>query len=201
MVDVRLGKLLETYRDNVITLKDGSTIYAEMVLWTAGVTGESFLFEGTDYRPGRGNRFAVDEQNRVIGLTDIFAVGDIACMVTEKYPKGHPQLAQPAIQQARHLAHSLNTDTWDKPFVYKDKGSMATVGRNLAVADLNNGVHLKGTFAWFAWMFVHLISLLGMRNKLTVLINWVWAYFTYSTSLRMLLHSTKFPLRHRWGER
>lgn len=201
MVDVRLGKLLETYRDNVITLKDGSTIYAEMVLWTAGVTGESFLFEGTDYRPGRGNRFAVDEQNRVIGLTDIFAVGDIACMVTEKYPKGHPQLAQPAIQQARHLAHALNTDTWDKPFVYKDKGSMATVGRNLAVADLNNGVHLKGTFAWFAWMFVHLISLLGMRNKLTVLINWVWAYFTYSTSLRMLLHSTKFPLRHRWGER
>lgn len=201
MVDVRLGKLLETYRDNVITLKDGSTIYAEMVLWTAGVTGESFLFEGTDYRPGRGNRFAVDEQNRVLGLTDIFAVGDIACMVTEKYPKGHPQLAQPAIQQARHLAHALNTDTWDKPFVYKDKGSMATVGRNLAVADLNNGVHLKGTFAWFAWMFVHLISLLGMRNKLTVLINWVWAYFTYSTSLRMLLHSTKFPLRHRWGER
>ncbi|MDE6545041.1 MAG: NAD(P)/FAD-dependent oxidoreductase [Paramuribaculum sp.] len=201
MVDVRLGKLLETYRDNVITLKDGSTIYAEMVLWTAGVTGETFLFEGTDYRPGRGNRFEVDEQNRVKGLTDIFAVGDIACMITDKYPKGHPQLAQPAIQQARHLAHALNTDTWDKPFVYKDKGSMATVGRNLAVADLNNGVHLKGTFAWFAWMFVHLISLLGMRNKLTVLINWVWAYFTYSTSLRMLLHSTKFPLRHRWGER
>lgn len=201
MVDVRLGKLLETYRDNVITLKDGSTIYAEMVIWTAGVTGETFLFEGTDYRPGRGNRFEVDEQNRVKGLTDIFAVGDIACMITDKYPKGHPQLAQPAIQQARHLAHALNTDTWDKPFVYKDKGSMATVGRNLAVADLNNGVHLKGTFAWFAWMFVHLISLLGMRNKLTVLINWVWAYFTYSTSLRMLLHSTKFPLRHRWGER
>lgn len=200
MVDVRLKHLMKSYKDNVLTLDDGSTIYSEMVIWTAGVTGESFIFEGTDYRPGRGNRFAVDEQNRVIGLDDVFALGDIAMMATEKYPKGHPQLAQPAIQQARHLAKSLNTDRWDKPFVYNDKGSMATVGRNLAVADLKN-CHLKGWLAWIAWMFVHLISLLGMRNKLTVLINWTWAYFTYSTSLRMLLHSTKYPLRTRWGER
>lgn len=200
LVDVRLNHLLKSYKDNVITLNDGSTIYSEMVIWTAGVTGESFIFEGTDYRPGRGNRFAVDRQNRVIGLDDVFAVGDIAMMATEKYPKGHPQLAQPAIQQARLLARQLNTGTWDREFVYNDKGSMATVGRNLAVADLK-GLHLKGFPAWFAWMFVHLISLLGMRNKLTVLINWTWAYFTYSTSLRMLLHSTKYPLRHRWGER
>ncbi|MCM1029486.1 MAG: NAD(P)/FAD-dependent oxidoreductase [Pseudoflavonifractor sp.] len=200
LVDVRLNHLMKEYKDNMLTLDDGSTIYSEMVIWTAGVTGESFLFEGTDYRPGRGNRFAVDEQNRVIGLEDVFALGDIAMMATEKYPKGHPQLAQPAIQQARHLAKALNTGDWSKPFIYNDKGSMATVGRNLAVADLNN-VHLKGMFAWFAWMFVHLISLLGMRNKLTVLINWTWAYFTYSTSLRMLLHSTKYPLRTRWGER
>ena len=200
LVDVRLNHLLKSYKDNVITLNDDTTIYSEMVIWTAGVTGESFIFEGTDYRPGRGNRFAVDRQNRVIGLDDVFAVGDIAMMVTPKYPKGHPQLAQPAIQQARLLARQLNTDTWDREFTYKDKGSMATVGRNLAVADLN-GLHLKGMLAWLAWMFVHLISLLGMRNKLTVLINWTWAYFTYSTSLRMLLHSTKYPLRHRWGER
>jgi len=200
MVDVRLKHLMKSYKDNVLTLDDGSTIYSEMVIWTAGVTGESFIFEGTDYRPGRGNRFAVDEHNRVIGLDDVFALGDIAMMATEKYPKGHPQLAQPAIQQGRHLAKSLNTDRWDKPFVYNDKGSMATVGRNLAVADLKS-IHLKGWLAWIAWMFVHLISLLGMRNKLTVLINWTWAYFTYSTSLRMLLHSTKYPLRTRWGER
>lgn len=200
MVDVRLNHLMKEYKDNVVTLNDGTTIYSEMVIWTAGVTGESFIFEGTDYRPGRGNRFAVDEQNRVIGLDDVFALGDIAMMVTDQYPKGHPQLAQPAIQQARHLAKALNTGDWSKPFVYNDKGSMATVGRNLAVADLKK-LHLKGTFAWFAWMFVHLISLLGMRNKLTVLINWIWAYFTYSTSLRMLLHSTKYPLRTRWGER
>lgn len=200
MVDVRLKNLMTSYKDNVLTLSDGTTIYSEMVIWTAGVTGESFIFENTDYRPGRGNRFAVDEQSRVIGLDDVFALGDIAMMVTDKYPKGHPQLAQPAIQQARHLAKAFNTGRWDRSFIYNDKGSMATVGRNLAVADIKKW-HLKGWFAWMAWMFVHLISLLGMRNKLTVLINWTWAYFTYSTSLRMLLHSTKYPLRTRWGER
>ena len=200
LVDVRLNHLLKSYKDNVITLNDDTTIYSEMVIWTAGVTGESFIFEGTDYRPGRGNRFAVDRQNRVIGLDDVFAVGDIAMMVTPKYPKGHPQLAQPAIQQARLLARQLNTDTWDREFTYKDKGSMATVGRNLAVADLN-GLHLKGMLAWLAWMFIHLISILGMRNKANVLLNWTWAYWTYNTSLRLLVHTARYPLRSRWGER
>lgn len=200
MVDVRLDKLMKSYEDNIVTLNDGTKIYSEMVLWTAGVTGETFLYEGTDFKPGRGNRFPVDEQNRVIGLDDVYALGDICLMQTEDYPNGHPQLAQVAIQQGRLLAKQLNAGTWDKKFKYVDKGSMATVGRNLAVADLNH-MHLKGSIAWLAWMFVHLISLLGMRNKLTVLINWVWAYFTYSTSLRILLHSTKYPLRTRWGER
>lgn len=199
MVDVRLGKLMSKYEDNIVTLNDGSTIYSEMVIWTAGVTGEKFLFNGIDYSQGRGNRFEVDEQNRVIGLEDVFAVGDIALMTTKDYPRGHPQMAQVAIQQARLLAKQLNAGSFEKSFQYVDKGSMATVGRNLAVADLKH-VHMKGWTAWMAWMFVHLISLLGMRNKLTVLINWMWSYFTYSTSLRILLHSTKYPLRRRWGE-
>lgn len=200
MVDVKLKHLMKSYENNVVLLDDNTRIYSEMVIWTAGVTGEQFLYEGMNYRPGRGNRFPVDKQNRVIGMDDVFAIGDISLMENEDYPKGHPQLAQVAIQQGRLLAKQLNAGTWDKEFKYVDKGSMATVGRNLAVADLKH-MHLKGTMAWLAWMFVHLISLLGMRNKLTVLINWVWAYFTYSTSLRILLHSTKYPLRTRWGER
>ena len=108
-------------------------------------------------------------------------------------------MAQVAIQQGRLLAKQLNAGEFTESFRYVNKGSMATVGRNLAVADLK-GIHMKGWLAWVAWMFVHLISLLGMRNKITVLINWMWSYFTYSTSLRILLHSTKFPLRRRWGE-
>ncbi|MDE6825254.1 MAG: NAD(P)/FAD-dependent oxidoreductase [Paramuribaculum sp.] len=199
MVDVRLNKLMSSYDDNVVTLNDGTKIYSEMVIWTAGVTGEKFLFNGVDYAQGRGNRFEVDQQNRVIGLEDVFEIGDIALMQTPDYPKGHPQMAQVAIQQGRLLAKQLNAGKFDKSFKYVDKGSMATVGRNLAVADLKH-IHMKGWTAWMAWMFVHLISLLGMRNKLTVLINWVWNYVTYSTSLRILLHSTKFPLRRRWGE-
>ncbi len=199
MVDVHLGKLMNSYEDNVVTLNDGTKLYSEMVIWTAGVTGEKFMFSGIDYTQGRGNRFEVDEQNRVKGLDDVFAVGDIALMQTKDYPRGHPQMAQVAIQQARLLAKQLNQGTFDKKFDYVDKGSMATVGRNLAVVDLKH-VHMKGWLAWMAWMFIHLISLLGMRNKLTVLINWTWSYFTYSTSLRILLHSTKYPLRKRWGE-
>ncbi|MDE6306260.1 MAG: NAD(P)/FAD-dependent oxidoreductase, partial [Muribaculaceae bacterium] len=92
------------------------------------------------------------------------------------------------------------TGSFDRQFIYKDKGAMATIGRNRAVADLK-GIHLYGRVAWFAWMFVHLISLLGMRNKLTVLINWTWAYFSYSSSLRLLIRPDRYPLRSRWGER
>lgn len=200
MVDVKLNTLMKSYENNIVTLNNDSRIYSEMVIWTAGVTGEQFLYEGVDFKPGRGNRWPVDEQNRVIGMDDVFAIGDICLMQTQDYPNGHPQLAQVAIQQGRLLARQLNEGNFSRSFRYVDKGSMATVGRNLAVADLKH-MHLKGTLAWLAWMFVHLISLLGMRNKLTVLINWVWAYFTYSTSLRILLHSTKYPLRTRWGER
>ena len=120
-------------------------------------------------------------------------------MGTPDYPQGHKQMAQPAIQQGRLLARNLNNGSFTQAFVYHDKGSMATIGRNLAVADLKK-THLSGFIAWLAWMFVHLVSLLGMRNKLTVLINWIWAYFTYGTSLRIIIRSTRYPLRSRWGE-
>lgn len=199
LVDVKLNTLMKGYQDSMLSLSTGESIYSAMVIWTAGVTGVPFMFEGSEVKPGHGNRFEVDELNRIKGMEGVYALGDIALMETADYPKGHPQLAQVALQQGRNLARNLNSPDRKKPFGYVDKGSMATVGRNLAVADLKH-THLSGWFAWMAWMFVHLISILGMRNKLTVLINWSWSYFTYATSLRLLVHTARYPLRRRWGE-
>ena len=192
MVDVKLQKTMQSYKDNIITLADGEEIYSEMVIWTAGITGEPFTFEGGEPEITRGNRFVVDEFNRVSGVNDVYAIGDISSHSDDIYPYGYPQLAQVAIQQAVTLAKNLNKGTMSIAFKYNDKGTMATVGRNRAVVDLNH-FHLYGRPAWATWMFVHLISILGMRNKLSVLMNWIWAYCTYSTSLRLLFHPTKFP--------
>ena len=199
MVDVKLSHLMGAFDNNIVRLDDGTEFYSEMVIWTAGVTGVSFNITGGELPIGRGNRIEVDTMNQVKGHEGVYALGDICIMTDDAYPKGHPQLAQVAIQQAKNLATNLNKNT-DKAFHYRDKGSMATVGRNLAVVDMNH-FHLYGWPAWLTWMFVHLISLLGMRNKVTVLINWMWAYFTYNTSLRLLIHTTRYPLRSRWGER
>lgn len=197
MVDVRLNCKMESYNDNVVTISDSATndkseIYSETVIWTAGITGINFNLTGCNSTRGPGNRFIVDEYNRLKGIDDVYAVGDIAFMQTGKYPHGYPQLAQVAIQQANLLAKQINEDSFVKQFEYHDKGSMATVGRNLAVADLPNA-HFQGFFAWLVWMFIHLISILGMRNKVSVLINWIWAYFTYNTSLRLLITPSIFP--------
>lgn len=200
MVNVHLGKTMKTYTDNIITFTDGSTMYSEMVIWTAGVTAEPFVFKGMEPPKGPGNRFVVDEYNRIEGSDDIFAIGDICVHTDEKWPHGCPQLAQVAIQQAKTLGRNLTRGSFDKPFRYKDKGSMATVGRNRAVVDLRH-VHLYGRPAWFTWMLVHLMSLLGMKNKISVLITWIWSYFTYSSAARILLHPNRYPLRQRWGEK
>lgn len=199
-VDVRLSRRLESYEDNVVTLDDGSQVYSEMVIWTAGITGVGFEVRGGELPIGPGNRFVVDEYNHVEGRDDVFALGDIAFMPTEKYPRGLPQLAQVAIQQSKLLAEQLNKDAFTRKFSYRDKGSMATVGRNLAVADLP-GKHFSGFIAWLMWMLVHLVSILGMRNKVAVFINWTWAYFSHSTSLRILFHTVRYPVRSRWGEK
>ncbi|MCI8997615.1 MAG: NAD(P)/FAD-dependent oxidoreductase [Muribaculaceae bacterium] len=194
MVDVKLQHLMESYDDNMVKLNDGESIYSEMVIWTAGVTGTPFKLSGTDVKTGPGARFVTDDYCRVIGLDDVYAIGDINYCTSTAYPKGFPQLAQVAIQQGRFIAKNLNSGNWDKPFRYKDKGSMATIGRNRAVADLHK-FHLTGFIAWMAWMFIHLISLLGMRSKISVLTSWVWAYFTYNTALRLLLRGSKYPKR------
>ncbi|MCM1478047.1 MAG: NAD(P)/FAD-dependent oxidoreductase [Bacteroides sp.] len=200
MVQVKLNSQMTKYDDNVVTLSDGSEIYSGMVIWTAGVTGQPIAFSNGDNIMGHGYRVIVDEFNRVEGVEDVYAIGDMALMTTSAYPKGHPQLAQVAIQQGKLLATHLNKGSFDTPFNYNDKGTMATVGRDMAVADIGK-MHLSGFFAWLTWMFIHLISILGMRNKLSVLIDWIWSYFSYGTSLRLLLHTSRWPLRERWGEK
>lgn len=191
-VDVRLGKTMKGYEHGVLTFTDGSTLESDTVIWTAGITGSPIPLTGTDVKAGPGGRFVVDEFNRVTGVDDLYAIGDISCHVDERFPRGCPQLAQPAIQQGRRLARNLNNPSRRKPFDYNDRGSMATIGRNRAVVDMGR-VHFDGWAAWLAWMFVHLISLLGMRNKIVVLLNWIWSYFNFSTSMRMILRPAKNP--------
>ncbi|MBD5207776.1 MAG: NAD(P)/FAD-dependent oxidoreductase [Bacteroidales bacterium] len=197
MVNVRLNTTMKSYSDKQVTFADGHKEYYETLIWTAGVKGEPIPGLPQEVI-GRGNRIVCDDFNRVKGLDDVFAVGDIALIQSEASPKGHPQMAQPAIQQARNLARNLNIGEFKTPFRYHDKGSMATIGKNRAVADLPK-FSFSGFFAWFVWLFIHLISILGMRNKLSVLVNWFWNYVFYSTSLRLLLRPTKYPLRRHWS--
>lgn len=198
MVEVRLNVRLTSYSDKIVTFASGETLYSETLIWTAGVKGEPIPGLPEEYL-GRGGRIKVDACGRIAGRDDVMAIGDISICESDEYPAGLPQMAQPAIQQGRHLAKCLNTGDFSSPLVYKDKGSMATIGRNRAVADLNHA-RLAGYPAWLAWMFIHLISLLGMRNKIVVLFNWIWNYITYSTSLRILLRPTRFPERRHWGD-
>lgn len=199
MVNVRLSTMMKGYDNKYVTFADGHKEYYETLIWTAGVSGEpmpGFPKECV----GKGGRIIVDEYSRVKGHEeDVMAIGDIALMETPSYPHGHPQMAQPAIQQAKNLARNLNAGEFKWKFKYFDKGSMATIGKNKAVADLK-GFSISGFFAWWIWLAIHLMSLLGMRNKMTVFFNWMWNYIFYSTSLRLLLRPTKFPLRRHWGD-
>lgn len=198
MVDIRLNTVMKEYKDKKVTFSDGHSEYWETLIWTAGVKGEPMPGLPSEMI-ARGGRIPVDEYNAVKGADNMYAIGDIAMMETPDYPHGHPQLAQPAIQQAKNLARNLNSDVMSRKFVYKDKGTMATVGRNKAVAQIGK-MKVYGRLAWLMWMFIHIISILGTRTKLTVLLNWIWNYCTYSTSLRLLIRPTKYPLRKHWGD-
>lgn len=201
MVEVQLNKTMKDYSDDIVSFADGSTIDSTTVIWTAGITGISIPVEGSDAAPGRGGRWAVDEYNRVEGLENVFAIGDIALQTSGIFPRGLPQVAPVAMQQARTLSKNLNNEGRKNPvpFKYRDKGSMATIGRNRAVVDMGK-LHLKGRLAWFVWMAVHLMSLLGMRNRTVVLINWMWSYFTFSSGMRLLMRPGRYPLRSYWNE-
>lgn len=200
MVDVRLGTTMKEYDGRRVTFADGTAIDTGSVVWTAGVTGVPFTLEGTDVQPAHGARYAVDANCRVIGLDGVYAIGDIALMQTPDTPHGHPQVAQVAIQQGEYLARCLSDpEAAARPFVYHDKGTMATIGRNRAVVDMKH-LHLSGRPAWFVWLFIHLISLLGMRNRAVVLIDWIWNYCTFSGGLRLLIRPDRYPLRSYWDE-
>lgn len=193
MVEVRLNKTMQSYdAEGVITFTDGETLTTDTLIWTAGVTAEPFDFKNFKPSACPGGRLPVDEYNKVEGTDDVYAIGDISYHADEVWQRGCPQLAQVAIQQGDRLAANLNNPDKRKPFNYKDKGSMATIGRNHAVVDLHK-LHFSGWFAWITWMAVHLMSLLGMRNKAVVLINWMWSYFTFSSSLRLILRASSNP--------
>ena len=197
-VEVLTGMQVKDYSNGEI-ITSTETIPASMVIWTAGITTVNFNFSGCVPTFGRGHRILADRLNKAIGIDDVYAIGDISVIDGDpEYPDGHPQLAQVAIQQAKNLARNLNSLPNKKPtyFQYKDKGSLATIGRNRAVVDLPD-LHFGGFAAWLTWMFIHLISILGIRNRLTVLINWAWGYFTYGSSLRMLFKIAEKPEQHK----
>ncbi|MEM7510339.1 MAG: NAD(P)/FAD-dependent oxidoreductase [Bacteroidota bacterium] len=190
-VKVLLNHIVKDYDGKKVVAND-KEIPAGAVIWAAGIKGA--MIEGLDeISLERGNRVAVDTFNRVIGYEDIFALGDLAMMKMEKYPNGHPQVAPVAMQQGELLGKNLKraskSQEW-KAFDYFDKGSMATIGRNKAVVDMGR-IHLKGLIAWLTWMFVHLLFLIGFRNKLVVFVNWIWSYFTYDKGTRVIIRAFK----------
>ncbi len=191
-VNIITETFVKNYDGTTLELSNGNTMQSNTVIWAAGVIGN--IIEGLSNNVKRaGNRIAVNRINQVEGTQNIYAIGDIALMETPKYPKGHPQLANVAINQAKNLSKNLKrlmNNVPQKEFEYTDLGSMATIGRNKAVVDLPF-YHFKGYFAWLVWMFLHLMLILSVRNKLIIFINWVWAYFTKDTSLRLILKQKK----------
>ena len=189
-VEVRLSTLVADFDKERVTLNSGETIETRTLIWAAGIQG-NFLSGIDEKAKARGNRILVNEYNEVFGMKDVFAIGDVAAMLggDPSYPHGHPQLAQAAIQQGKRLANNLILSLKGQamiPFQYKNLGSMATVGRNKAVVELPKQ-SFGGFFAWLVWMVVHLRSILGVKNKFVVLMNWVWNYFTYNLSLRLII--------------
>jgi NADH dehydrogenase len=188
-VKIHLNTLVSGYDGDVITIKDGSSMRTRNFIWTAGVTGAAISGFGQETLVEKQNRFKVNPYNQLPGYENIFAIGDIAHMVTEDFPQGHPQVAQPAIQQGEHLAKNLYRLLEGKPllpFRYRDKGTMATIGRNKAVVDLKR-LRFAGFFAWFIWMFVHLMFLVGFRNKVVVFFNWTYNYINYDKAARLIV--------------
>ena len=192
-VKVSCNTIVKHYDGKTVTTNAGATMGSETLIWAAGVTGAPIQGLKPEAIMEKTNRYNVNHFNQVENYPNIFAVGDIALMITEDYPRGHPQVAQPAIQQGNLLGKNLLRLIDKKPlkpFVYKDKGSMATIGRNKAVVDLK---HYKfgGFFAWFVWMFVHLMSLVGFRNRVIVLFNWTYNYINFDKAARLIIRPFK----------
>jgi len=194
-INVNLNSRINSYLNDKLSDTKGNIFYTDTVIWTAGVKGAPI--EGLPKESIiSGNRILVDQFNQVLKTDSIFAIGDVASCITEENPKGLPMLAPVAQQQGKHLAKNINLKFKGKPmlpFTYKDRGTMATIGRKKAVVDLPN-LKFQGAFAWFVWMFVHIMSLVGHRNKVFALLNWATNYFTYDKPLGLIIRPYKKEL-------
>ena len=184
------GERVVDYDGDKVYLKSGKEIPSNNVIWAAGVTGN--IVDGFEAENIIRNRYVVDRFNKVKGYDNIYALGDIAYMETPNYPQGHPQVANVALTQAQNLAANLlkkEGKDW-REYEYVDKGSMATIGKHRAVVDLPNW-KFQGIFAWYFWMFLHLMLILSVRNKLAIFFNWMWSYFNKDSSLRLIILPNK----------
>lgn len=191
-INVFLNAKVNSYDGGTITLADNTTFTTDTVIWTAGVKGAPINGLPKDVIVG-GNRISVNEYNQVLGCDTIFAIGDVASHISDVIPKGLPMLAPVAQQQGKQLARNILRQIAGKPleiFKYKDKGSMATVGRKKAVVDLPNW-KFQGTFAWLVWMFIHIFSLVGFRNKLVAFVDWFSNYISYDRPLGLIIRPYK----------
>ncbi len=189
-VHVILNKSVKKFEGSTVTLDDETSLNAATFIWTAGVKGKIIKGLPLDVWNGQ-NRIKVDDFNRVQSLKNVFAVGDIAFMNTPKYPDGHPMLAQSAIQQGKVLSENLMRTINSQPmsaFEYNDKGTMATIGKKRAIAAIRK-YQFSGFFAWFIWSFVHLMGIIGVKNKIIVAVNWLWSYFTYDKGNRIIVRT------------
>ena len=198
-VKILLGSYVKDYIDHEVVLANGTVIATDNLIWAAGITASAF--EGLPdeaYRAGK--RLMTDAYNQVAGLPNIYAIGDTSILTSDAaFPNGHPQVAQVALQQGKNLANNFKRKLSGKapvPFKYHDKGSMAVIGRNMAVADLPPNLHFKGFIAYFIWGFIHLVSLVHYRNRFTTFYNWVVAYFTKDQALRMIIRPGTKDQKH-----
>lgn len=192
-VNVLKNIRVTSYDGRTISTNTDVVLETATLIWTAGVQGAMVNGLPASSLMEKVERIKVNEYNQVIGFPNIFAIGDIAMMATEEYPQGHPMVAQPALQQGRLLGENiikLIQNQEMKPFHYNDKGSMATIGRNKAVVDLPK-YHFHGVFAWFVWMFVHLFSLIGFKNKAVVFLNWLYNYIRFDREGRLIVRPYK----------
>ena len=193
-VKIHLNTMVSEYDGEIVTTnQEGLSFHTATFIWSAGVTGAPVKGLNASAMVEKANRYRVNAFNQVEGYENVFAIGDIALMQNDDFPKGHPMVAQPAIQQGKHLAKNLKRLLKKQalvPFDYNDKGTMATIGRNKAVVDMGN-FKFSGFFAWFIWMFVHLYFLVGFRNRTITFFNWVYNYVNFDKASRLIIRPFK----------